>query len=286
MSDTIENALEKEKIAVHRWLVNKMLTIVPFKDTDEVLDIQVGKGTYTLFLAPKVKNIHALHDEEKSLTVLNEKIKQKGINNIAVHSTVKSYYKLPFESNSFDVVSCRTAIHHFGNLPLVLKEFRRVLRDNGVLSIMDGIVSEKFQELWTPLARVRETGHNCYYTYLQIAKLLREAGFAISKFVPYKIPRNLNEWLSSSAEDVQNTTRNIILDFDEISSELNVKNLKTAEDLHQLKLYGIENPQPAWRFWYNVADIVAIKNNLEETNGISGNDFKLKTNGPQEGKKT
>ena len=253
---------EQEKIAVHKWLIGKMLESVPFAKNQKVLDLEVGTGNYTLSIADQVQQIDALHSEEKSLSVLQEALKRKGIQNVTVHPAVESYDKLPFEPGTFDIVSCRTAIHHvsFSNLSLALREIHRVLKADGMLSIMDAIVSDELKAVWTPLARIREADHHCYYTYFELLELLNNAGFMIERLIPYRIPRNLDEWISKTKDpELGQKIRTIIFDSDIIKKELIIQNLETEDELTMLKRYGIERPQPGWRYWYNVAEIIAKK---------------------------
>src|SRR5690606_26241133 len=108
--------------------------------------------------------------------------------------------------------------------------------------------------------RIREADHHCYYTYFELLDLLNAAGFNIEKIVPYKIPRNLDEWVSGTKDaELSKMIKDIIVGMDIIRNELNVANLTTEGDLSVLKRYGIDNPQPGWRYWYNVAEIIATK---------------------------
>ncbi|UCC50260.1 MAG: methyltransferase domain-containing protein [Anaerolineaceae bacterium] len=44
------------------------------------------------------------------------------------------------EDSSFHLVTCRIAPHHFGNIPLFVRESARVLRQGGLLAVVDNVV--------------------------------------------------------------------------------------------------------------------------------------------------
>jgi len=46
--------------------------------------------------------------------------------------------RLPFEDESFDIVSCANSFHHYPHQQKVVQEMRRVLRPGGQLMIVDG----------------------------------------------------------------------------------------------------------------------------------------------------
>lgn len=45
---------------------------------------------------------------------------------------------LPFEDGSFDVLTCCNSFHHYPHQLTAIREFKRVLRDGGVLILIDG----------------------------------------------------------------------------------------------------------------------------------------------------
>jgi len=55
-----------------------------------------------------------------------------------VRFTVGDSEHLPFESRSFDVVTCANSFHHYPHQEAVVREFRRVLRPGGQLLLLDG----------------------------------------------------------------------------------------------------------------------------------------------------
>lgn len=55
--------------------------------------------------------------------------------------------KLPFEDNSFDNVFVIASLHHFLDIPAALKEAKRVLKPNGHLIAVDGMMPKFAQKL-------------------------------------------------------------------------------------------------------------------------------------------
>lgn len=46
-------------------------------------------------------------------------------------------YKIDAEDNTFDVIRCRNVIHHIKDIHKLSKEFKRVLKTNGILEITE-----------------------------------------------------------------------------------------------------------------------------------------------------
>ena len=67
-----------------------------------------------------------------------QEAKKRGLKNITVeHADAEA---LPYETGSFDLVTCRIAPHHFGDVPLFVREAARVLRVGGILAVVDNVV--------------------------------------------------------------------------------------------------------------------------------------------------
>ena len=261
----MQNTSEKEKMAVHEWLMKK-LDIVPFEKTHKVLELDSGKGPYTIPIAKRVEHLTACSTEKDIIRKVEALIRKENIENVTVYDQELSYEKLPFENDSFDAVSCRTCIHHtsFINFPKVLKEIHRVLKKDGFLSIMDGIVSAPFKEVWTLIARMREYDHHHYYTYHELLSLLAAEYFSIEEIIPYRIPRSLDEWTQqATTSKMAKKAYMAILNSDIICEELDLKNYETPEELKNLNAFGIHDPEPGRRYWYHAAEILAVKKGAE-----------------------
>ncbi|MGE0479226.1 MAG: class I SAM-dependent methyltransferase [Phycisphaerae bacterium] len=55
-----------------------------------------------------------------------------------LHAVVGDSQFLPFQDGTFDIVTCCNSFHHYPRQAEVVREFRRVLRPGGMLTLIDG----------------------------------------------------------------------------------------------------------------------------------------------------
>ena len=80
-----------------------------------VLDVATGAGHTAFTFAPHVKVVHATDITPQMLAVTTEQAQTRGLSNIVVeHADAEA---LPYEDGRFDLVTCRIAPHHFGDVP-------------------------------------------------------------------------------------------------------------------------------------------------------------------------
>ncbi|MBO6496694.1 MAG: class I SAM-dependent methyltransferase [Roseivirga sp.] len=97
--------------------------------TDQVvLDIASGEGYGTALLAKLAKQAIGADIDQESVTHANAKY---GRPNLSFE--VADIRNLPFEDDSFSVVTCFETLEHITEHELVMSELKRVLRSNGVL---------------------------------------------------------------------------------------------------------------------------------------------------------
>ncbi|HKS85484.1 MAG TPA: methyltransferase domain-containing protein, partial [Pseudolabrys sp.] len=63
---------------------------------------------------------------------------KRGLSNL--RTTYAKAEALPFEDESFDLVTCRIAPHHFDSIPEFLGEVHRTLKPGGVFALVDNVV--------------------------------------------------------------------------------------------------------------------------------------------------
>ena len=103
-----------------------------------VLDVATAAGHTALAFAPLVKSVVATDLTPEMVLLAKQMVADRGAGNVTVEAADAE--DLPFEDNSFDLVTCRIAAHHFPDVARFAAESARVLRSGGVLAIVDNIV--------------------------------------------------------------------------------------------------------------------------------------------------
>ncbi|PTD94898.1 hypothetical protein C9439_00205 [archaeon SCG-AAA382B04] len=114
----------------NRYSATPVLKNVEFESGDEVLDIGGGTG-YLGDLMKKEFNLeYVVLDSNKKML---SKSKQKNIDTMILGNALN----LPFKDQSFDMILCVDALHHFMEKTRALEEMKRVLKDRGKIVILD-----------------------------------------------------------------------------------------------------------------------------------------------------
>lgn len=106
----------------------------------QVLDVATGAGHLAAAFAPHVGHVIASDITDEMLA---ETANLAAARNLANLSTAKAEAgALPFEDESFDLVCCRLAAHHFPNLGRFVREARRVLKIGGRFALVDNVAPD------------------------------------------------------------------------------------------------------------------------------------------------
>jgi demethylmenaquinone methyltransferase/2-methoxy-6-polyprenyl-1,4-benzoquinol methylase len=109
-----------------------------------ILDIATGTGDLAiLFAQSKAEKIVGLDISVGMLDVGRDKIKRLNLDH-RIEMIVGDSENLPFEDESFDVVTVSFGIRNFEHLEIGLAEIRRVLSKNGQLIVLETSVPDKF----------------------------------------------------------------------------------------------------------------------------------------------
>jgi SAM-dependent methyltransferase len=97
---------------------------------------------------------------------------------------------LPFADDSFDVVACRVAAHHFVDVAAAVGEMARVARDR-VLLVDNLFLSDAAEEA----ERLRDPSHLRNYSEAAWRGFLAEAGLRVEDVRRFDKPIELEPWL-------------------------------------------------------------------------------------------
>jgi SAM-dependent methyltransferase len=118
-----------------------LFSLVP-KDGKKILDLACGTGKSTEDLVKTGLDIFGCdHDP----LMIEEAKRQAVLKNLDIHYSVASSESLPFEDNTFDVVTVGTAFHFFMN-DSAMSEIKRILKPNGLLFIFWTLTTKEIPE--------------------------------------------------------------------------------------------------------------------------------------------
>lgn len=125
----------------------------------QVLDVATGGGHTALLFAPHVAQVVASDFTPRMLEAAQRFITEQGIENMAFCGADAEI--LPFADDSFDLVTCRVAAHHFPDIFAFVKEAARVLKPNGLLLVHDHVVADdaKVAEYVNAYEKLRDPAH-------------------------------------------------------------------------------------------------------------------------------
>jgi ubiquinone/menaquinone biosynthesis C-methylase UbiE len=107
------------------------------KEANYVLDYGCGPGSYTIAAAEKVGpngKVFAADIHPLALEKVRKKAEKKRFNNI---ETIQTDCNTNIDDESLDIVICFDVLHDIPNKNKLLKEFHRILKSNGILSLDD-----------------------------------------------------------------------------------------------------------------------------------------------------
>lgn len=174
--------------------------------TQNVLDIATGGGHVAKQLAPHVNHVMATDITEAMLT--NTAAHLKAFDNISFQ--VADAENLPLKDNSFDIITCRIAAHHFPNPELFIAEVFRVLKPNGQFLFIDNIAPEtaSHDRFVNSLEKMRDYSHVRSRPITEWKKMLIKNDLKICNETTRKKTLPYQEWVHRTLDD-ENTIRNV-----------------------------------------------------------------------------
>jgi SAM-dependent methyltransferase len=112
----------------HDWYVEHL------RPTDVVLDVGCANGAHTLASAPRCKRIFGFDHDPVQLHVARHQAVRRGFRNVQLFAWDITE-RFPFPDRHFDVVLFLDVIEHLDPRVAVLREIRRVLKDEGRLLV-------------------------------------------------------------------------------------------------------------------------------------------------------
>ena len=135
------------------------------------LDVACGAGHAAEVAAPYVRQVVGVDLTPALLDVAAERLRNAGIANVLLQSGNAA--ELPFLDGSFDLVFCRSALHHFASPRPAVAEMARVCRPGGRVVVADMVApSAELREPFDTLHRLIDPSHAGALLEAELAELL------------------------------------------------------------------------------------------------------------------
>ena len=197
--------------------LDQLVGFVEPNSTDELLDIATGAGNVALAFAPRVKRVVAFDLTPSMLDQTLKSASERGLSNVeAVQGLAEN---LPFEDNSFDIVTVRLAPHHYADIQKAVDEMARVVRVGGKVAIVDTTVPEDddLDREINLIETLRDNSHIRNYRPSEWHVMFEKAGLAVT------------------FEHIGRVTEGFKMDFDEWVERIRTPEPEANEARHRLK---------------------------------------------------
>lgn len=168
----------------HSGKLEAVNNLINFNDGEVILDFGCGSGNLCFFLSKKCNTIFGLDAKSDAIDFANKIKKEKKYENCNFLFNESS--KLPFYNEYFDKVFLLDVIEHIENPRSILKEIKRVLKNDGVLVT----ITPNYASVWpiieflcdklriTPKNREQ---HILKFTQKKLTEIFEECNFFIKK---------------------------------------------------------------------------------------------------------
>ncbi|NTU27552.1 methyltransferase domain-containing protein [Bacillus tequilensis] len=148
-----------EKVFAEGEDLGLMIKTADCRAEHRVLDIGAGAGHTALAFSPYVLECAGIDATKEMVEVASSFAQEKGAGNVRFQQgTAES---LPYSDDSFDIITCRYAAHHFSDVRKAVSEVARVLKKNGRFLLVDHYAPEApaLDEFVNHLNRLRDPSH-------------------------------------------------------------------------------------------------------------------------------
>ncbi|MCU0465636.1 MAG: methyltransferase domain-containing protein [Anaerolineae bacterium] len=174
--------------------LQRLVELAKPQPTDRVLDVATGGGHTALTFAHHSGRVVATDLALGMLEAARTHLTTKGA--AAVEYLACDAEHLPFPDESFDIVACRIAQHHFPDPFKFVMEANRVLRPGGRLVMQDQMTpeDERAARYLDSFERLRDPSHVRVYSALEWRGMYLDVGMTVEHIEEARHRTTLQVW--------------------------------------------------------------------------------------------
>ena len=191
-------------------VLNHIVELVAPGYREIVLDVGCGGGHMAVAMAAWVQSVVVVDVTSEMLSQTILLAVEKGLSNLA--ACLCEARHLPFRDVVFDVVTCRTVLHHVPEAGRAVCEMGRVMKKLGRLFIQDilGSDDQEARDYMDVVERLRDPSHFQDYNAAEWHGFIAEAGLGIMHMELVPGIYRLRDWTTRSGtppERIEEVTR-------------------------------------------------------------------------------
>ena len=169
--------------------------------TDRALDVACGPGFLTMTLAARTADATGFDATDALLDLARTEAARRGLANVVFASGDAE--ELPYADETFDVVACRAAFHHFPRPERVLAEMRRVARRGGRIVVADMLGNDDAGRaaLHDRMERMCDPTHVRALPESELARLFANVGLETRHVARGQLDITVDEWIAHGGPD-------------------------------------------------------------------------------------
>jgi ubiquinone/menaquinone biosynthesis C-methylase UbiE len=155
----------------------RLVELVGPKSDWRALDVATGAGHTALAFAPHVAHVVASDITDEMLAETAKLAAKRNLENVDTAYTDAT--RLPFSEDSFDLVTCRLAAHHFPDPASFVSESWRALKPGGTFAVVDNVSpdDDDIAAAYNAYEKLRDPSHGRCLNLREWSALLQGAGF-------------------------------------------------------------------------------------------------------------
>jgi len=210
LHEIVKSQFDKQAQNFSKWSVTKNLEyqkayfdFCELSPQDTLLDFACGTGEYGIFAAQKIKSVHGVDISKGMIEVAEKQAAKERIQNIEFLCCPVE--KTPFESESFSIVICRSAFHHFEKYDTIFNEMKRCCQKGGRISIQDIVAfsDKKVDAFFEELEKAIDVSHHKTLTKEYVNSLYAQSNIAIKNTFSIEIELHVQEYLEHAKQNAE-----------------------------------------------------------------------------------
>jgi SAM-dependent methyltransferase len=172
-----------------------------------VLDVSTGAGHTALAFAPLVARVIATDLTPQMLDAARRLSTERKITN--VEFTPADAQSLPFDDDTFDLVTNRIALHHYPDARRAVLDMARVCKGGGIVALVDNVVppDEDTSAYLNQFEKLRDPSHHWAHPLSRLEAFFADARLIVEHHECLKKEMEFAPWAKRMGASQETVTR-------------------------------------------------------------------------------